>query len=111
MDGTLPVCLTCNIKSFYSNFNLTLNVIVLCPKKNFQLCRHSNLNFTNYGTDQLGRIESFQKYSDDENIPSVFSKCAGEVNVPNLWFTSYSNDSNGHDHTFSTYNDNANASD
>ncbi|KAB9584444.1 hypothetical protein FH972_027046 [Carpinus fangiana] len=41
----------------------------------------------------------------------MFSKYAGEVNVPNLWFTSYYDDSNGHDHKFSTYSENANSGD
>ncbi|KAJ7943636.1 polygalacturonase-1 non-catalytic subunit beta-like [Quillaja saponaria] len=47
-------------------------------------------NFTNYGTDRLGGVDSFKNYSEDQNIP---------VNS----FRRYSRDATGHKDNFLTY--------
>uniref|UniRef100_A0A7N0T7U6 BURP domain-containing protein n=1 Tax=Kalanchoe fedtschenkoi TaxID=63787 RepID=A0A7N0T7U6_KALFE len=55
-------------------------------------------NFTNYGTDRLGGIDSFKNYSDG-------------VNIPNDSFRRYSRDSVGHRDSFAGYATDANVVD
>ncbi|KAF3431280.1 hypothetical protein FNV43_RR26010 [Rhamnella rubrinervis] len=51
---------------------------------------YNDKNFTNYGTDRLGGVDSFKNYSIGENIPVDF-------------FRRYSRDSTGHQDKFNNY--------
>ncbi|XP_038692386.1 polygalacturonase 1 beta-like protein 3 [Tripterygium wilfordii] len=57
-----------------------------------------NRNFTNYGTERLGGVDSFKNYSDGDNLP-VDS------------FRRYSRDSAGHKDKFANYGSNGNVVD
>ncbi|KAK3416859.1 hypothetical protein EUGRSUZ_H02608 [Eucalyptus grandis] len=56
---------------------------------------YSNKNFTNYGTDRLGGLDSFKNYSDG-------------LNVIVDTFRRYSRDSSGHDDRFANYGSDGN---
>ncbi|XP_030467434.2 polygalacturonase 1 beta-like protein 1 [Syzygium oleosum] len=51
---------------------------------------YSNKNFSNYGNDRLGGLDSFKNYSDGENVP---------IDT----FRRYSHDSSGHGDRFANY--------
>lgn len=59
---------------------------------------YSNKNFSNYGTDRLGGLDSFKNYSAGENVP---------VDT----FRRYSHDSSGHDDRFANYGPDGNVVD
>ncbi|KAI4328252.1 hypothetical protein L6164_020622 [Bauhinia variegata] len=59
---------------------------------------YQDKNFTNYGTDRLGGVDSFKNYSEDQNIP---------VND----FRRYSRGSTGHKDKFLSYGTNGNVVD
>lgn len=65
---------------------------------NVNFASYSFRNFTNYGTDRAGGVDSFKNYTDNENIP-VDS------------FRRYSRDSVGHEDKFSNYAPNGNVID
>nr|DAD30959.1 TPA_asm: hypothetical protein HUJ06_009810 [Nelumbo nucifera] len=66
--------------------------------KDSNFASYSNRNFTNYGTSQLGGVDSFKNYSDN-------------INVPVDSFRRYSRGSTGHNDKFSNYAPNGNVVD
>ncbi|CAM8878494.1 unnamed protein product [Rhodiola kirilowii] len=61
-------------------------------------------NFTNYGTDRLGGIDSFKNYSDGVNIPNdSFRRYSRDAVGHKDAFTSYASDANVVDQSFNTY--------
>jgi hypothetical protein len=98
----LPVFLSSHLQAFCSLANLLclFNLLLSLDKheKDSNFAGYSDRNFTNYGMDQLGGTDSFQKYSSDENIP---------VNS----FRRYSRDSTGHKDNFINYTANGNVVD
>ncbi|KAL9689219.1 hypothetical protein QQ045_033653 [Rhodiola kirilowii] len=65
---------------------------------------YSLQNFTNYGTDRLGGIDSFNSYSDGENIPNdSFRRYSRDAVGHKDKFTSYATDGNVVDQSFNTY--------
>ncbi|KAK6133618.1 hypothetical protein DH2020_032648 [Rehmannia glutinosa] len=76
-------------------------------------------NFTNYGSDRIGGADSFENYSDGENVVSdnfrrysrdsighgeKFTGYAAAVNVPDQSFNGYGTTSTGGEGQFSNYN-------
>ncbi|KAF7112263.1 hypothetical protein RHSIM_RhsimUnG0247200 [Rhododendron simsii] len=84
---------------------------------------YTDRNFTNYGTDRLGGVDSFRNYSDGENLPvdsfrrysrdSVghgdrFANYAPDTNVADQEFATYGAAATGGTGKFSNYADNIN---
>ncbi|KAK6116508.1 hypothetical protein DH2020_049746 [Rehmannia glutinosa] len=80
---------------------------------------YRNKNFTNYGSDRIGGADSFENYSDGENVVSdnfrrysrdsighgeKFTGYAAAVNVPDQSFNGYGTTSTGGEGKFSNYN-------
>nr|GLL49944.1 polygalacturonase-1 non-catalytic subunit beta-like [Ipomoea trifida] len=84
---------------------------------------YSFKNFTNYGTDRAGGVDSFKNYTDNENIPvdsfrrysrdsvgheDKFSNYAPDGNVIDESFNTYGTSSTGGKGKFSNYGPNVN---
>ncbi|KAI8528304.1 hypothetical protein RHMOL_Rhmol12G0139900 [Rhododendron molle] len=79
---------------------------------------YTDRNFTNYGTDRLGGVDSFRNYSDGENLPvdsfrrysrdSVGHGDSDNANGREQGFGSYSDGSNAGDQSFTGYGKNGN---
>ncbi|KAM1147240.1 hypothetical protein ACFX19_039675 [Malus domestica] len=92
------------------------------PKKaNFAV--YADKNFANYGSSQLGGVDSFKNYSEELNSPrdsfkkyskgshshlEKFTSYAQDANVANANFTSYGADSGGGSGEFTSYDDRVN---
>ncbi|KAK6931063.1 BURP domain [Dillenia turbinata] len=85
---------------------------------------YNNQNFTNYGGDKPGGVDSFKGYSLDENVSQdtfrryssdstghkeIFSAYGSNSNVPDQTFNTYGNGATGGGGEFTTYNDEVNA--
>ena len=66
--------------------------------KDSNFVEYADQNFTNYGTDWLGGVDSFKTHSSDQNLP------VGS-------FRRYSRDSTGHKDKFNNYASNGNVVD
>ncbi|KAI3452747.1 hypothetical protein Pfo_009410 [Paulownia fortunei] len=88
-------------------------------KDNVNFASYLNRNFTNYGMDRLGGVDSFKNYSDGDNVVSdnfrrysrdstghneKFTGYATEVNMPDQSFNGYGTTSTGGEGKFSNYN-------
>ncbi|KAL0327255.1 UNVERIFIED_CONTAM: Polygalacturonase-1 non-catalytic subunit beta [Sesamum angustifolium] len=86
---------------------------------NVDFATYLNKNFTNYGGDRLGGVDSFKNYSDGDNVVSddfrrysrdatghseKFTSYATEVNMADQSFSGYGTASTGGDGEFSNYN-------
>ncbi|KAL6505542.1 hypothetical protein OROHE_022921 [Orobanche hederae] len=86
---------------------------------NVNFTSYISKNFTNYGSDRLGAVDSFQNYSDGNNVVSDnfirysrdatghgenFTSYATTVNMPDQSFTGYASPSTGGEGQFSNYN-------
>ncbi|CAI9092916.1 OLC1v1028283C1 [Oldenlandia corymbosa var. corymbosa] len=61
-------------------------------------------NFTNYGTNRLGGVDSFKNYTNDDNLPvDTFRRYSRDSVGHDDMFTNYALDSNVVDQTFNTY--------
>lgn len=66
--------------------------------------RYSNKNFTNYGTDRTGGVDSFKNYSIGENIPvDSFRRYSRDSTGHQDKFNNYAADGNVIDQSFSSY--------
>ncbi|OWM76059.1 hypothetical protein CDL15_Pgr009704 [Punica granatum] len=65
---------------------------------------YSNRNFSNYGTDRLGAVDMFKKYSEGENIPvDSFRRYSRNAAGHNDKFDSYGPEGNVVDQSFNSY--------
>lgn len=72
--------------------------------KDVNFAVYRNKNFTNYGTDRLGGVDSFKNYSEGENIPvNDFRRYSRDSTGHKDNFLSYANDGNVVDQGFHTY--------
>lgn len=111
------------LQSFCSNaelFCLTdLSPSLVKHDKDSNFASYVNKNFTNYGTDRVGGLDSFKNYSDGDNLPvdsfrrysrdatghsDQFSNYAPEGNVVGQSFNTYGSGTTGGSGDFQTYN-------
>ncbi|KAL8106317.1 polygalacturonase non-catalytic subunit AroGP3-like [Apium graveolens] len=72
--------------------------------QNVAFSSYSDKNFTNYGTLKGGDTDSFQKYSDGDNVPvNTFRRYGRDSVGHDTDFTSYATDANVVDQSFNTY--------
>ncbi|XP_028801820.1 LOW QUALITY PROTEIN: polygalacturonase 1 beta-like protein 3 [Neltuma alba] len=72
--------------------------------KDVNFAVYQDKNFTNYGTDRLGGTDSFNKYSEGQNIPvNDFRRYSRDSTGHKDNFQSYANDGNVVDQSFHTY--------
>ncbi|KAI3888212.1 hypothetical protein MKW92_017843 [Papaver armeniacum] len=96
--------LSAHLPSLCSSANLLCTIDDLAPslskhsQEDVSSTRYNERNFTSYGTDRLGGVDSFKNYSDDQNLVADS-------------FRRYSRDSVGHSDKFSNYEPNANVVD
>ncbi|KAJ8758975.1 hypothetical protein K2173_003213 [Erythroxylum novogranatense] len=65
---------------------------------------YQNQNFSNYGNDRVGGLDSFKNYSDGENTPlDSFRRYSRNAAGHNDKFANYAPDSNVVDQSFNTY--------
>ncbi|KAI3887816.1 hypothetical protein MKW92_025578 [Papaver armeniacum] len=94
--------LSTHLPSFCSSANL-MCMTDLTPSlskhsDDVSFTKYSERNFTNYGTNRLGGVDSFKNYSDDQNLAADS-------------FRRYSRDSVGHSDKFSNYQPDGNVAD
>ncbi|KAH7858553.1 hypothetical protein Vadar_025226 [Vaccinium darrowii] len=119
--------LSTRLQSFCSSANLLCfpDVAPSLEKhgSNVNFAAYMDKNFTNYGTDRLGGVDSFRNYSDGENLPvdtfrrysrdsvghgDKFSNYAPDTNVADQEFTTYGPGATGGVGKFNNYADNIN---
>ncbi|GAB4839804.1 fungal class II heme-containing peroxidase [Ancistrocladus abbreviatus] len=71
---------------------------------NVNFATYDEQNFTNYGTDRVGGVDSFSNYSPGENVPlETFRRYSRDSRGHDDKFTAYAPDSNVISQTFNTY--------
>ena len=72
--------------------------------KNSNFAVYQNQNFSNYGTDRLGGVDSFKNYSENLNQPvNSFRRYSRDSENHRDQFSSYSTSGNVVDNSFNTY--------
>ncbi|KAL6959102.1 fungal class II heme-containing peroxidase [Sarracenia purpurea var. burkii] len=100
--------LATHIASFCSSANLLcfpdLSPSLEKHDKNVNFAVYQLQNFTNYGTDRLGGVDSFRNYSDGQNLPvDSFRRYSRDSVGHRDEFSNYAPDTNVADQSFNTY--------
>ncbi|XP_052173962.1 polygalacturonase-1 non-catalytic subunit beta-like [Diospyros lotus] len=119
--------LSSQLPSFCSSANLLcfpdLSPSLEKHDQNANFAVYMNKNFSNYGTDRVGGVDSFKNYSDGDNVvfdsfrrysrdsaghKEKFSNYAADSNVIDQSFNTYATSATGGAGEFSTYNQDVN---
>ncbi|KAK4488834.1 hypothetical protein RD792_004624 [Penstemon davidsonii] len=72
--------------------------------ENVDFANYLDKNFTNYGTDRLGGLDSFKNYSNGDNVIfDTFRRYSRDSTGHNDKFTTYATESNVVEQSFNTY--------
>ncbi|MCL7045399.1 hypothetical protein MKW94_021197 [Papaver nudicaule] len=100
--------LSTHLASFCSSANLVcmsdLTPSLAKHSEDVSFSKYSERNFTNYGTDRLGGVDSFKNYSDDANLAADSFRRYSRDAIGHLdKFANYQPDGNVADASFNTY--------
>ncbi|KAM7484241.1 hypothetical protein LguiA_000250 [Lonicera macranthoides] len=100
--------LSAHLPSFCSSANLMCFPDLSASDENHDdsvnFASYQNKNFTNYGTNHLGGLDTFKNYSDGINLPlDSFRRYSREAVGNDEKFSNYAPDANVADQSFNTY--------